>query len=73
MVYIIESKGEHRSGHPQTQYKQKVLEVMTEQHRTNKVQRYQQKELPFLKINEKAEFHLVEENKAEEKLRNLFK
>ena len=73
LVYIIESKGEHLIGNLDTQYKKKVLDLMTEQHRSKKIERYQQKELPFLQVNEKAEFYLVEENKEKETLKNLFK
>ena len=73
LVYIFESKGEHLLGNIDTQYKKKVLDLMTDQHRGKKTKRYQQKELPFAAINEKAEFYLLEENKEEETVKNLFR
>ena len=73
LVYIFESKGEHLLGNVDTRYKKKVLDLMTKQHRSKRIERYRQKELPFVEINEKAEFYLVEENKEEETLKNLFK
>ena len=70
ILYIIESKGEHLSGNPDTQYKKSVLELMTEQRREKKIRAYQMK-LPFEVINEEAEFYLVEEGKEDEILRRL--
>lgn len=78
LVYIIESKGEHLAGNIDTQYKKKVLDLMTEQHRKKEIKQYG-KQLTFFdaddkfKINENAAFYLIEENKEEESLRNLFK
>jgi type III restriction enzyme len=73
MVYILESKGEHLAGNADTRYKKKVLDLMTEQNQSGKIVRYEQMELPLFKVNEKAEFYLLEENTEEENLRNLFK
>lgn len=73
LVYIIESKGEHLLGNADTQYKKKVLDLMTDQHRNHNLERYQQKKLPIFQVNEKAEFYLIEENKEEETLKSLFK
>ena len=72
LVYIIESKGEHLSGSTDTQYKKKVLSLMTEQHRSGKIKLYEQMELPLLMVNDKAEFFLIEENKQEEEIKRLF-
>lgn len=73
LVYIIESKGEHLLGNADSEYKKSVLDLMTEQHKTNRIERYQMKQLELFKVNEKAEFYFVEEKKEEEGLRNLFK
>ncbi|MDG6027979.1 MAG: hypothetical protein AYP45_18435 [Candidatus Brocadia carolinensis] len=71
--YVIESKGEHLSGNPDTQYKKSVLALMTEQHREKKICTYHQMKLPFEIINEEAEFYLVEERKEGETLKNLMR
>lgn len=73
MVYIIESKGEHLAGNADTQYKKKVLELMTEQHQSSKIAKYEQLELPLMQVNEKTEFYLIEENKEDEILKRLLK
>ena len=70
ILYIIESKGEHLSGNPDTQYKKSVLDLMTKQRKEKKIYAYQTK-LPFGKVNEDAEFYMVEEGKEDETLRNL--
>jgi type III restriction enzyme len=72
LVYIIESKGEHLLGNADTQYKEKVLDIMTDQHRTHSLVSYKQQPLPLYEVNEEAEFYLIEENKEEEILRLLF-
>lgn len=72
ILYIIESKGEHLSGNPDTQYKKSVLDLMTKQRKEKKIYAYQTK-LPFGKVNEDAEFYLVEEGKEDETLRNLLR
>ncbi|MDD5089993.1 MAG: DEAD/DEAH box helicase family protein, partial [Candidatus Wallbacteria bacterium] len=74
LVYIIESKGEQLLGNSDTEYKKKVLDLMTVQHQENKIQSYQDSEqLELFQVNDQAEFYLVEQNKEEEKLRELFK
>ena len=73
LVYIIESKGMHLLGNVDSEYKKSVLDLMTEQHKTNRIERYQMKQLELFQVNEKAEFYFVEEKKEEEKLRSLFK
>ena len=70
LLYIIESKGDHLSGNPDTQYKKSVLDLMTKQRKEKKIYAYQTK-LPFGKVNEDAEFYMVEEGKEDETLRNL--
>jgi type III restriction enzyme len=70
LLYVIESKGEHLSGNPDTQYKKSVLDLMTKQRKEKKIYAYQTK-LPFGKVNEDAEFYIVEEGKEDETLRNL--
>ena len=73
LVYIIESKGEHLLGNADSEYKKSVLDLMTEQHRTNNITRYQTKQLDMFQVNENVECYFVEENKEEESLRKIFK
>jgi type III restriction enzyme len=73
LVYIIESKGEHLLGNVDSEYKKSVLDLMTEQHKTNRIERYQMKQLELFQLNENVECFFVEEKKEEESLRNLFK
>lgn len=72
IVYVLESKGEHLMGNPDTAYKQKVLDLMTDQKKSRAIQHYEQMELPFGIVNEQVEFYLIEEGKEEEKVRTLF-
>jgi type III restriction enzyme len=71
LVYIIESKGEQLVGNADTQYKKKVLDVMTDQYRNKLLQKYKQTSL--FDINDNTEFHLIEEKKEEETIKTLFK
>jgi type III restriction enzyme len=71
LVYIIESKGEHLVGNADTEYKKKVLDLMTEQHKTGKIERVQQ--MSLFEVNDQAEFYLIEEKKEEETVKSLFK
>ena len=73
LVYIIESKGMHLLGNVDSEYKKSVLDLMTEQHKTNRIERYQARQLELFQVNEHVECYFVEENKEEESLRNLFK
>ncbi|MCJ7812877.1 hypothetical protein MUP95_06120, partial [bacterium] len=74
LVYIIESKGEHLSGNPDTIYKKSVLDVMMEQKNLGKIEVYQQLKLPlYSKINDHVEFYLIEEGKEEESIKKLYK
>lgn len=73
LIYIIESKGEHLIGNANTEYKKAVLNLMTEQHKTKRIERYQTKQLNMFQVNEKAEFYFAEENKEEETIKKLFK
>jgi hypothetical protein len=45
---------------------------MTEQHKKNRIERYQAKQLDLFQVNEHVECYFVEENKEEENLRKLF-
>ena len=72
LVYIIESKGEHLINSPDTQYKKKVLDTLTEKKQQHMIKSIQV-EIPFRELNMNIEAHLVEEGKEEEKLRNLMK
>ncbi|OGW38926.1 MAG: hypothetical protein A2Y97_02940, partial [Nitrospirae bacterium RBG_13_39_12] len=73
LVYVIESKGEHLLGNADSQYKKSVLDLMTDQHRTNNITRYQTEQLDMFQVNEHVECYFVEENKEEESLRKIFK
>lgn len=73
LVYIIESKGEHLLGNADSEYKKSVLDLMTEQHQTNNITRYQTKQFDLFQVNESVECYFVEENKEEESLRKIFK
>ena len=73
LIYIIESKGEHLIGNAESEYKKSMLNLMTEQHKTKRIERYQAKQLDIFQINEKAEFYFAEENKEEETIKKLFK
>ena len=71
IVYIIESKGEQLLGNADTEYKSKVLDLMTYQSNMKKIEKVQQ--MSLFAVNEKAEFYLVEDGKEEATLKNLFK
>jgi len=73
LVYILESKGEHLTGNADTVYKQKVMNIMTEQKKQKAIYHYEQAELPFGQINDNVEFYLVEQGKEEEDLKKFFK
>jgi len=74
LVYIIESKGEHLIGNPDTVYKKKLLDVMTDQKRKNDIKAYQtQIAFEDFVINDKVECYLIEQGKEEESLRELLK
>jgi len=72
IIYVLESKGEHLAGNADTVYKQKVLEKMTEQTRQNTVEYQQMEMFKGMRIGEKAEFYIVEQNAEEEKIKGLF-
>ena len=73
LVYILESKGEHLTGNADTVYKQKVMNIMTEQKKQKAIYHYEQAELPFGQVNDNVEFYLVEQGKEEEDLKKFFK
>jgi type III restriction enzyme len=72
LVYVIESKGEHLIGNADSEYKKAVLDFMTDQHKKNRIERFQTKQLDLFQVNEHVECYFVEENK-EDDLRKLFK
>jgi type III restriction enzyme len=67
LVYVLESKGEHLAGNDDTTYKDKVMQEMTK----TKVETYQM-EIKFGKVNDRAEFYVVEQGNEESKIRTLF-
>lgn len=67
LVYVLESKGEHLLGSPDTEYKNMVLQEMTK----TKPQAYQM-ELQFGQVNENVAFYLVEQGKEDASIRELF-
>jgi type III restriction enzyme len=72
VIYIIESKGEHLSGNPDTTYKKKVMDEMTRLKKDGKLVAYQT-EFDFGTLNESVEAYLIEEKKEEEELKRLMK
>lgn len=73
IIYVLESKGEHLAGNADTAYKQKVMELMTVQTRQETVEYQQMDMFKGMKIGEKAEFYVVEQNTEEEEIKSLFK
>ncbi len=73
LIYILESKGEHLEGNPDTIYKKAVLDKMTQIKNESGITKYQQLELGFGELHDKFEFYLVEQNKEEEKIRRIYK
>lgn len=72
LVYIIESKGEHLANNPDTRYKKRILDLITEQNETGDIRAYQL-EMPLRELNTDVEGYLVEEDKEEETIRSLMK
>jgi len=70
LVYILEAKGEHLVNNPDTQYKKKVLDKMTELKKEGKLKKYQT-EIHFETLNEAIEAYLIEQTKEEEQLKKL--
>lgn len=67
LVYVIESKGEMLLGNADTTYKNNVMQEMNRQ----KIE-IRQNELPIGVLNESVEYYLIEQNKEEIEIRNLF-
>ena len=67
LVYVLESKGEHLIGNSDTEYKNNVLQKMTD----TKIEPIQM-EFKFGKVNDRAAFYIIEDGKEEEKVRTLF-
>jgi type III restriction enzyme len=67
LVYVLESKGEHLAGNDDTMYKDKVMQEMTK----TKIEAYQM-EIKFGKVNDRAEFYVVEQGNEVTKVRTLF-
>jgi type III restriction enzyme len=61
------------TGNADTVYKQKVMNIMTEQKKQKVIYHYEQAELPFDQVNDNVEFYLVEQGKEEEDLKKFFK
>lgn len=72
VIYIIESKGEHLVGNPDTIYKKKVLDEMTRLKKSGNVVTYQT-EFDFGTLNESVETYLIEQKQEEEELKKLLK
>lgn len=70
LIYIIESKGEHLAGNPDSTYKKKVMDKITELQKSGNTKAYQV-QLDFGTINESIEAYLIEQNKEEEELKRL--
>lgn len=72
LLYVFESKGEHLLGSTDTQYKKAVFDVMTAQRKAKTIRIIEQPKLPFGKVNDEVEFHILEGKKEEETIRTLF-
>jgi type III restriction enzyme len=72
LVYVLESKGAHLMGNPDTRYKQEVFEIMTKQRKENTIVHCEQGELDFGAINDQVEYHVVEQEKENEEIGRLF-
>lgn len=70
IIYILESKGEHLIGNPDTTYKKHILDTMTEVRKLGKLKTYQT-QISFDTLNEAAEAYLIEDKKEEEQIRTL--
>ena len=71
IIYILESKGEHLVNNPDTVYKKKVFDKMTELHQNGKIKSYQT-ELDFGQICEEQGAYLIEGSQEETEIRRLF-
>ena len=71
IIYILESKGEHLVNNPDTVYKKKVFDKMTELHQNGKIKSYQT-ELDFGQICEEQAAYLIEGSQEETEIRRLF-
>ena len=63
----------HLTGNADTVYKQKVMNIMTDQKKQKAIHYYEQAELPFGQVNDNLEFYLVEQGKEVEDLKKFFK
>jgi len=74
IIYVLESKGEHLLGNNDTKYKNDVFETMTNQHKNKKIKTYQiNLEFGDNVLNESIEAYLIEDQKEEQKIRELMK
>ena len=71
VVYILESKGDHLKGNPDSVYKKKVMDRMTDL-KTQEI-KAQQIEIGYGQLNTSVEAHFVEEDKKEEQIGALMK
>lgn len=72
IVYVLESKGEHLLSNPDTQYKKRVFDAMTDYHRNVGIRRYQQLSLfGDIPINTMIECYLIEQGQEESSIRTL--
>lgn len=71
IIYILESKGEHLVNNPDTVYKKKVFDKMTELHQNGKIKSYQT-ELDFGQICEEQAAYLIEGSQEDTEIRRLF-
>lgn len=70
IIYILESKGEHLIGNPDTTYKKHILDTMSEVRKLGKLKTYQT-QISFDTLNDAAEAYLIEDKKEEEQIRTL--
>ena len=65
VLYILESKGEHLQGNPDSVYKKKVMDRMTDIKKKGNIKAYQTDLFEESKLNTSIEAHFVEGDTAE--------
>ena len=71
--YLFESKGKHLLGNVDTEYKERVLKLMTKQSQEKRIKKYQQGEqLSLFELHDNFGFYLIAEGKQERQIRELY-
>lgn len=72
ILYILESKGEHLLGNQDSQYKDKVLKQMTEEHNKKKIKKYAT-QLKLSLVNDKVAAYFIKGGEEEVQIKTLMK